>query len=181
MTDNNRGGDTISSDAMSGDTNSGDTITVQLPPERVAGLRSGQRGEVRAAIKGLSRKELAAWLQTPDGEEVLRDAFRRMPQYYVADPSLDETLVRWRVKRAAHASVDYDLMIGPLGCVVADADAAAKPRVTLTVDSVGFVEMASAARRGVDLLLHGRLHVQGDVRLAMRMEKLFGFDADAEH
>lgn len=165
MTDNNR---------------SSGTITAQLPAERVAGLRSGRRGEVRAAINGLSRKELAAWLRTPDGEEVLRDAFERMPQYYVPDPSLDESLVRWRVKRAPDASVDYDLVIGPAGCVVADADPAARPRVTLTVDSVGFVEMASAARRGVDLLLHGRLHVQGDVRLAMRMEKLFGFDADGE-
>lgn len=156
------------------------TDTKLLSPERVAGLRSGHRGEVRAAIKGLSRKELAAWLQSPDGEEVLRDAFRRMPQYYVPDATLDETLVRWRVRRAPHDSVDCDLVIGPQGCAVAETDPAAQPRVTLTVDSVGFVEMASAARRGVDLLLHGRLHVKGDVRLAMRMEKLFGFDADAE-
>lgn len=157
------------------------TDTKLLSPERVAGLRSGRRGEVRAAIKGLSRKDLAAWLQTPDGEDVLRDAFRRMPQYYVPDPSLDQTLVRWRVRRSPHDFVDCDLLIGPRDCAVADADPAAEPKVTLTVDSVGFVEMASAARRGVDLLLHGRLHVKGDVRLAMRMEKLFGFAADAEH
>lgn len=148
-----------------------------LTAERIAGLRSGQREAVLAAIDGLPRADLAAWLSTPDGLEVLDDAFIRMPAFYLPGHLDTEVLVRWRVTRAPAEPVDRDLLLEPRRCVVCQPDPAARPKVTLTFDSVGFIEMACAARRGLDLMLHGHLHVRGDVRVAMRMEKLFGLDA----
>ncbi len=149
-----------------------------LTPERIAGLRSGQRAAVRAAIAGLPRADLAAWLSTPRGLKVLEDAFARMPDFYLPGHLDSEVLVRWRVTRAPSEPIDRDLLLEPARCVVNSPDPAARPTVTLTFDSVGFMEMACAARRGLDLMLHGQLYVHGDVRVAMRMEKLFGLGAD---
>lgn len=149
-----------------------------LTPGQIAGLRSGQRAAVRAAIAGLRRADLAAWLRTPSGREVLEDAFARMPDFYLPGQVDGEVRVRWRVTREPSEPVDHDLLLEPARCVVTSPDPAARPDVTLTFDSVGFVELACAARRGLDLMLHGHLHVRGDVREAMRMEKLFGLDVD---
>jgi hypothetical protein len=151
-----------------------------LAPELVAGLRSGDRDRVRAAISGLPRRALAAWLSTPDGEEVLRDAFRRMPDFYVPGLITEPVTTRWVVRRAPGEPIEYDLDLKRTRCVLGPPDPRIRPAVTLTLDGTGFVELACAARRGVSLLLHRQLHIKGDVSLAMRMESFFGLDARAD-
>jgi hypothetical protein len=145
--------------------------------EQAAGLRSGERESVRAAVRGMPRAQLVAWLSTPDGAEVLHDAFLRMPAFYAGGAPRAGTVARWRVRRAAAGPVEYDLVLGPETCTVRPVDPGTPAAVTLTFDSAGFVEMACAARRGVELMLNGHLHIQGDVQLAMRMERMFGLDA----
>ncbi|MEV5823173.1 SCP2 sterol-binding domain-containing protein [Micromonospora haikouensis] len=149
-----------------------------LAPATEAGLRSGERAAVRAALADLTRAQLAAWLRTPAGAEVLHDAFRRMPEFFVRNLLGEETVARWRVRRPPAEPIEYDLALGPHGCEVRPVAADRPAAVTLVFDSAAFVEMASGARRGVDLMLHGQLRVQGDVQLAMRMERMFGLDGD---
>jgi hypothetical protein len=149
-----------------------------LSVRQEAGLRSGERESVRAVVRELPRARLTAWLSTSDGEEVLHDAFRRMPMFYVRGLCEGETVARWRVRRQSAEPIGYDLVLGSQTCTVRPVDPGTPAAVTLTFDSAGFVEMACAARRGVELLLNGYLHIQGDVQLAMRMERMFGLDAD---
>jgi hypothetical protein len=151
-----------------------------LSPERVAGLYSGTLAEVRAALAGLSREDLAAWLATPDGEGVLRMVFKRMPERYAGGPMDGLQIVRWEVGRPPADTIAYDLVLAEDACQVRETGISGTPAVTLALDAVSFVEMASAAAQGLDLLLKGRLHIQGDVRLAMRMESLFGLAEPGE-
>ncbi|MGW2639135.1 SCP2 sterol-binding domain-containing protein [Streptomyces sp. NPDC001348] len=149
-------------------------------PERLAGLRSGTLSEVRAALAGLPRDDLAAWLATPDGEDLLRTAFARMPERYTGGPMAGPQTARWEVERPPADTVAYDLVLTEDTCDVRETGLSGAPAVTLTLDAVGFVEMASAAAQGMDLLLNGRLHIQGDVHLAIRMESLFGLAEPGE-
>lgn len=149
-------------------------------PERVAGLRSGALPEVRAALAGLPREDLAAWLATPDGEDVLRTVFERMPERYTGGPMDGPQTARWEVGRSPADTVAYDLVLTEDTCDVRETGISGAPAVTLTLDAVSFVEMASAAAQGMDLLLKGRLHIQGDAQLAIRMESLFGLAEPGE-
>jgi hypothetical protein len=156
------------------------TAGPNVSPERVAGLRSGVLSEVRAALAGLPREDLAAWLATPDGEEVLRTVFEQMPERYTGGLMDGPQTARWEVGRAPADTVAYDLVLTADSCDVRETGISGAPAVTLALDAVSFVEMASAAAQGLDLLLMGRLHIQGDVRLAMRMESLFGLAEPGE-
>ncbi|MEU4996095.1 SCP2 sterol-binding domain-containing protein [Streptomyces sp. NPDC021622] len=149
-------------------------------PERVAALRSGALSEVRAALDGLPREDLAAWLATPEGEAVLRSAFERMPERYTGDPMDGPQTARWEVARPPAGTVAYDLVLTEDTCDVRETGSSGAPTVTLALDAVSFVEMASATTQGMDLLLNGRLHIQGDVQLAIRMESLFGLAEPGE-
>jgi hypothetical protein len=151
-----------------------------ITPERAAGLRSGVRAEVRAALAGLPRADLAAWLATPDGEGVLRTVFEQMPARYTGGIMDGPQTARWEVERTRADTLAYDLVLGEDTCDVRERAISSAPAVTLTLDAVSFVEMASAAAQGMDLLFAGRLHIQGDVHLAMRMESLFGLAAPGE-
>ncbi|GAA3265659.1 SCP2 sterol-binding domain-containing protein [Dactylosporangium vinaceum] len=150
----------------------------ELSVQQRAGLASGERSAVLAVVRELPRPRLAAWLATPDGAAVLHDAFRRMPTFYRGGAA-DGTLARWQVRRPPAEPIGYDLALSPDTCTVRPADPGVRAAVTLTFDAAGFVEMACAARGGVELLLNGHLQIQGDVPLAMRMERMFGLDAGA--
>jgi hypothetical protein len=148
-----------------------------LSPQRLAQLRSATLTEVRAALAGLPREDLAAWLATPDGEDVLRTVFAQMPTRYTAGLTGGPRTARWQVRRAPADTLAYDLVLTKDACEVREPGSSGEPAVTLTLDAVAFVEMACAAAQGMDLLLNGRLHIQGDAHLAMRMESLFGLAA----
>ncbi|UXY32351.1 SCP2 sterol-binding domain-containing protein [Streptomyces sp. HUAS TT20] len=149
-------------------------------PKRLAQLRSGTLSEVRAALAGLPREELAAWLATPDGEDVLRTVFEQMPERYTGGPMDGPQTARWEVARPPADTVAYDLVLTEDTCDVRETGISGAPAVTLALDAVSFVQMASAAAQGMDLLLGGRLHIQGDVHLAMRMESFFGLAEPGE-
>jgi putative sterol carrier protein len=149
-------------------------------PERIAGMRSGSLADVRAALEGLPREELATWLSTSDGEAVLRTVFERMPERYTGGAMAGPQTARWAVSRQSADTLAYDLVLTEDSCDVRETGISGAPDVTLTLDAVSFVEMASAAAQGMDLLLMGRLNIQGDLRLAMRMESLFGLAAPGE-
>ncbi|MFF4507777.1 SCP2 sterol-binding domain-containing protein [Streptomyces sp. NPDC001401] len=153
------------------------TAEPAFSPQRLAQLRFASLTEVRAALALLAREDLAAWLATPDGEDMLRAVFAQMPARYIGGLTGPAQTARWQVRREGAATVVYDLILAEDVCEVREPGSAGEPALTLTLDAVGFVEMASAAAQGMDLLLEGRLHISGDVQLAMRMELLFGLAA----
>ncbi|MET3984582.1 SCP2 sterol-binding domain-containing protein [Streptomyces sp. PvR034] len=156
------------------------TTEPTFSPELLAGLHSGDLADIRAVLAGLPRQELAAWLATPEGGDVLRAAFERMPERYTGGLTGPAQTARWEVSRSPADPIAYDLVLTGDTCDVRGTGISGEPAVTLALDAVSFVEMASASVQGMDLLLGGRLHIQGDVQLAMRMESLFGLAEPGE-
>ncbi|MCZ0978365.1 SCP2 sterol-binding domain-containing protein [Streptomyces diastatochromogenes] len=105
---------------------------------------------------------------------MLRTVFTRMPERYTGGPMDGRQTARWEVERQPAGTLAYDLVLTEDSCEVRGTGTSGEPTVTLALDAVSFVEMASAAAQGMDLLLQGRLRIEGDVNLAIRMESLFG-------
>jgi SCP-2 sterol transfer family len=151
-----------------------------MTPERLEAIRKMDRTSVRNAILGVPKADLAAWLATADGEAALDRAFARMPEYYVSGLLNRQRLVRWNVERDTATALTFDLELDSDRCVVQPVSNAANPDLTLTVSAVGFVEMASKTRRATEMFMQGQLKVQGNVRLAMKMESLFDLDSEEQ-
>ncbi|MBL7262262.1 SCP2 sterol-binding domain-containing protein [Paractinoplanes lichenicola] len=139
-----------------------------------AEVNQDELASFRAALAALPRAELTTWLTTADGEALLRTVFEQMPERYTGGLLGGPQTARWVVERPPAGTIVYDLVLTEDDCDVRDTGLWGAPTVTLTLDAVSFVEMASATAQGMDLLFQGRLHIDGDVRLAMRLETLFG-------
>ena len=149
-------------------------------------LGAAGRAELRAAIDGVPREELAGLLDTPEGGLVLRQAFERMPDYFRGGPPpsagwslAGPATVRWQLRRESAEPITYDLTIDGTRCWVEPAGDVTDPGATLTLEAVSFVELISGLREGMDLLMRGHLHIEGDAQLALQVESLFGL-ADVE-
>jgi hypothetical protein len=145
-----------------------------LTTDDLATLATADRDTLRAAVENVPREELATLLATDAGTEALRAAFAKMPEYYTGETVDPPATARWRVDPLA-----YDVLLTGTSCTVEPARDETAPDVTMTTDAVSFLEIAAGLRSGVDLLMQGRLQVEGDAGLAMRMESLFGLGADA--
>lgn len=151
-----------------------------LTPEQMDAIRTMDRASVRNAIVGLPKADLAAWLATAEGAEALNRAFQLMPDYYVGGLLDGERMVRWHVRRGAATPLTFDLLMNPRTCVVRVISEAARPDLTLTLDAVAFVEIASNARSATGLFMQGELQIKGSVRLAMKMEALFSLGSQEQ-
>jgi hypothetical protein len=140
-----------------------------LTTDDLAALSTAGRDALRAAVEAVPRDELATLLATDAGTEALRAAFAKMPEYHTGENVDPSATARWRVDPLA-----YDVVLTGTSCTVEPARDETTPDVTMTTDAVSFIEIAAGLKSGVDLLMQGRLQVEGDANLAMRMESLFG-------
>jgi predicted lipid carrier protein YhbT len=150
-----------------------------MTPDDLATLSTADRAALRDAVSEVPRAELAALLSTDDGEKALRTAFERMPEYFTGEVVEPAATARWRVRREPATTLEYDLLLADGRCAVGPAEESATPAVAMTMDAVSFIEMAAGARSGVELLMQGRLHLEGDIELAVRLESLFGLGTGA--
>jgi predicted lipid carrier protein YhbT len=148
-----------------------------LTADDLGALRTAGRDELRAAVDGVPREDLAALLATDAGTEALRAAFEKMPSYHTGETVDPPATARWQVSRAPGAELAYDVLLTGASCTVEPARDETTPDVTMSTDAVSFIEIAAGLKSGVDLLMQGRLQVAGDAALAMRMESVFGLGA----
>ncbi|MBO0864111.1 MAG: SCP2 sterol-binding domain-containing protein [Mycobacterium sp.] len=142
--------------------------------KQIADLLSGERTRVKAAVDQLPRNELISALSTPVGEQALANAFELMPSYYTAGKFDHTVRVRYRVDRPDAGALERDVTFGPEDCVVRPVESTSVPDLTVTMDALSFVEAATGITRGMELLMRGDLTVQGNVRIALKMEAFFG-------
>jgi putative sterol carrier protein len=81
-------------------------------------------------------------------------------------------VIAWRItgRRDGHADV-RELVIED-GAAYVLAGEARPADLELTLDGTDFIEMATGHQRAVRLFLRGRLEVEGDPWLAMRLERV---------
>jgi hypothetical protein len=144
----------------------------------LAVLAGAEREALSGVLDGVDEEALADLLAA-DGEPVLRAVFARMPEFYTGARFDPAVLVRWHVRRDPADPVRYDLRLdADGGCAVAPAPEPGPPAdVTLTLDASDFLRMTFGASTGMDLLMRGRLALDGDGNLAVRLESLFGLGA----
>ncbi|WP_280261793.1 SCP2 sterol-binding domain-containing protein [Nocardia wallacei] len=140
---------------------------------QIEDLLSGERARVRSVVEVMPESDLVWALGIDIGAHALRNAFDLMPSYYVPGSFDREVTVRYRVTREPGEPIVQDAVFGPDACRIAEGEAA-QPDLTIFLDAVGFVKIATGLVKGMELLMRGELRVQGDVQVAMKMETFFG-------
>ena len=122
-------------------------------------------------VRDATDEQLAAGLRA-NRELILSEVFRQMPSRLDDAAAADvDAVVEWRVEndeghdawqvtiRSGHASVERG--------------APAQPHVVFAIGPVDFLRLVAGAVEGPLLFMHGRLRVDGDLVLAVRMPQLF--------
>jgi hypothetical protein len=125
-------------------------------------------------VRAMSDADLELLMCGERRATILEGIFRRMPDVFRADRAgaLD-AVVHWHIPGRADNGEDvYELRIAGGRCVVADRPDST-PRLTLRLDAVNFVKMATGNANARMLFLRGRLKARGDLGLTNKFPSLF--------
>lgn len=156
------------------------TTTGKATAGQIEDLLSGERPRVRSVVEVMPESDLRWALGTDLGEQALLNAFELMPSYYVPGEFTDPIIVRYQVTRPPGAPVEQDVCFGPDECRAGPVDPAHQPDLSIFVDGLGFVRVATGLVKGMELLMRGELKLQGNVQVAMKTEIFFGLAAAAK-
>jgi hypothetical protein len=127
-----------------------------------------------SVVREAADRDLEALLASEHRERVLDEIFGQMPDRLRPDKvrGLD-AVIHWRVEGGAGGGEDvYEVTIRDGACRV-DKSPAQQPRVTFRIEPAAFLKLIAGTTSGMKLVLGRKLTVQGDVQLAMRVERLF--------
>ncbi|WP_067826851.1 SCP2 sterol-binding domain-containing protein [Nocardia inohanensis] len=156
------------------------TATGKATAAQIEDLLSGERPRVRSVVEVMAESDLRWALGTDLGEQALLNAFELMPAYYVPGEFTAPVIVRYRVTRAPGEPVGRDVVFGPDYCRVGPVDPSTEPELSVFVDALGFVRVATGLVKGMELLMRGELKLQGNVQVAMKTESFFGLSTAAK-
>jgi putative sterol carrier protein len=142
-----------------------------LAAELTEDLDSARFSEI---VRGASDRELDELLAGEYRERVLGEIFGQMPDRLKRDKAQGlEAVVHWRVGGRPGGGDDvYELVIRDGSCTVANAPVA-EPRVTFRIQAAAFLKLIAGSANGMKLVLGRKMRVEGDMQLAMRIERLF--------
>lgn len=125
-------------------------------------------------VKRTADADLDRLMRSDQRAFILDGIFRRMPDVFRADRagSLD-AVVQWHITGHPDNGEDvYELRIAGGRCVVMD-DPSGSPTLTLRLDAVNFVKMATGNANARMLFIRGRLKARGDLGLTNKFPSLF--------
>ena len=118
-------------------------------------------------VRDATDEQLAAGLAA-NRELILPEVFRQMPANVEAAASAGvDAVVEWRVDDDVWQVTIRD------GAATVERGAAAEPQVVFAIGAVDFLRLVAGAVDGPLLFMHGRLRVDGDLVLAVRLPQLF--------
>lgn len=128
-------------------------------------------------LSAIPDRQLEQLMQTPARRLVIETIFLIMPRY------LDRTraagldmAIRWRVRSGEpdeNSDDVYDLVIAERQCRVTRGESEARPLVTVTLESVELLRLATGRSTPMESYLAGRLSLRGDIMQAARLTSLF--------
>ena len=129
--------------------------------------------EIAAVVRGATDEELQAGLDA-NRELLLAELFRRMPERLRADRGAGlDAVVEWRVTGRPGGGADrWQLTIHDGRCSL-ERDGDATPTVAFTIGPLDMLRLASGGANPTKLFVLGRLRVEGDLMLAVRLPGLF--------
>lgn len=130
--------------------------------------------EFAAAVARTPDHELAEGMASVVRTQVLDEVFRRMEAHF--DPSKSKKLdivIHFELTGRPDGQADrYQVTIRDNACKVSK-EATDDPGLTLTLDAVDFLKLATNNANGMNLYIGGRLKVKGNLILATRLQGLF--------
>ena len=124
-------------------------------------------------VNAASDRELEEVLASEYRERVLDEIFGQMPERLKPDKAQGvEALIHWRIGRPGGGDDVYEVAIRDGACTVAKAPSG-DPRVTFRIQAAAFLRLISGSTSGMKLVLGRKMRVEGDMQLAMRIERLF--------
>jgi putative sterol carrier protein len=125
-------------------------------------------------VREASNTDLDMLLAGDYRELVLDEIFGQMPARLRSDKSEGlDAVIHWRIGGRPGGGDDlYEITIRGGVCRVGKS-ASAQPRVTFKVQPAAFLKLIAGATNGMKLVLGRKLSVEGDMQLAMRIERLF--------
>ena len=145
--------------------------------EAVPNLAQIAPGDFAKLIAEASDKQIAELVDGPQRKRILDEIFNRMADH--VDPSrvgdLDAVVHFKILDRPAEHGGGYDhyeVVFVDGGCCASDSPEG-DPKVTIKLNGVHFLKLASNRASGPILFMTGKLKLEGDVLLASRLTSFF--------
>jgi putative sterol carrier protein len=127
------------------------------------------------AVGNAPKERLDQVMRSPARRVLLETIFWQMPRHI--DPKTAKSMnctIRWRITRKGDDEADvYDLEFIDGRCRVIRGPGVAPPKLTITVDGVEFLRLATGNSDPVKAYFTGRVALAGDVMIAAKASGLF--------
>jgi hypothetical protein len=128
-----------------------------------------------SAVRNAPTERLDQLMRSPARRVLLETIFWQMPRHI--DPHAARSMncsIRWRITGRADGEADvYDLEFIDGTCRVIRGPGVAPPKLTITVDGVEFLRLATGNSDPVKAYFTGRVALAGDVMVAAKASGLF--------
>ena len=126
-----------------------------------------------ALVREASEEQLASGMAA-NRELILTEVFRQMPASLDAAAAAGvDAVVEWRIAGREDGGHDAWQVTIRDGAASVERGAPTEPQVVFAIGAVDFLRLVVGAAEGPELFMHGRLKVEGDLVLALRMPQLF--------
>ena len=123
-------------------------------------------------VRDATDEQLASGLRA-NRELILAEVFRQMPARL--DPAAAagvDAVVEWRIAAEEEGHDVWQVTIRD-GRAATERGGGAEPAAILAIGGVDFLRLVAGAVEGPLLFMHGRLRVEGDLVLAVKLPQLF--------
>jgi putative sterol carrier protein len=130
--------------------------------------------EVAGVVRDAPDDRLRAAMRGEIRELILDEVFRRFPEY-VDDAKIAGArgAIEWKITGRPDGRYDRYLVAFEHGEVRTGRDLDAKPRLTIRLDGVDFLKLATGNANPTMSFIRGRLRLKGDVAFAAQLPGLF--------
>ncbi len=104
---------------------------------------------------------------------LIGEIFRRFPERISEEGRRVSGAIKWKITGREDGGADRWFLVLENGEARTGRDLDVKPRVTLTMDALTFLQVVTGNANPVELFVRRKLKVRGDLLFAARMERLF--------
>jgi putative sterol carrier protein len=125
-------------------------------------------------VQNAPPERLEQLMRSPARKPALDGIFWQMPKQVNADVAKDmTTTIRWRITGRPDEGVDVYQLEVDKGQVKTVKGESGEPKLTVTMDAVEFLKLASGNLDPMQAYFKGRIELSGDIMVAAKLAQLF--------
>ncbi|MFZ0384440.1 MAG: SCP2 sterol-binding domain-containing protein [Solirubrobacteraceae bacterium] len=125
-------------------------------------------------VQNAPPERLEQLMRSPARKPALDGIFWQMPKQVNADVAKDmTTTIRWRITGRPDDGVDVYQLEVDKGQVKTVKGESGEPKLTVTMDAVEFLKLASGNLDPMQAYFKGRIELSGDIMVAAKLAQLF--------